>query len=92
MTHVEDSTDKELYRFENYYDNAAGVYYKDGGKQSIVSFTEVKSMNDKEYFEVDLSGDRIVFRLSSKMYKHYTKVCNKNEESIVRNQYKVEEK
>ncbi len=32
MTHVEDSTDKELYRFENYYDNAAGVYYKDGGK------------------------------------------------------------
>ena len=58
-------------------------HYKDGGKQSIVSFTEVKSMNDKEYFEVDLSGDRIVFRLSSNMYKHYTKVCNKNEESII---------
>ena len=58
-------------------------HFKDGGKQSIVSFTEVKAMDDKEYFDVDLSGDRIVFRLSSRMYKHYSKVCNKNEESII---------
>lgn len=58
-------------------------HFKDGGKQSIVSFTEVKSMDDKEYYDVDLSTDRIVFRLSSRMYKHYSKVCNKNEESII---------
>ncbi len=58
-------------------------HFKDGGKQSIVSFTEVKAMDDKEYFDVDLSSDRIVFRLSSRMYKHYSKVCNKNEESII---------
>ena len=41
-------------------------HYRDGGKQSIVSFTEVRAMNDKEFFDVDLSGDRIVFRLSAK--------------------------
>lgn len=58
-------------------------HYRDGGKQSIVSFTEVRTMNDKEFFEVDLSSDRIVFRLSSKMYKHYTKISKKNEESVI---------
>lgn len=58
-------------------------HFKDGGKQSIVSFTEVNRLNDKEYYEVDLSGDRIVFRLSSKMFKHYAKVSKKNEESII---------
>lgn len=58
-------------------------HYRDGGKQSIVSFTEVRAMNDKEYFDVDLSGDRIVFRLSSRMYKHYNKVSKKNEESVI---------
>ena len=58
-------------------------HYRDGGKQSIVSFTEVRAMDDKEYYDVDLGGDRIVFRLSSRMYKHYNKVCKKNEESII---------
>ena len=58
-------------------------HYRDGGKQYIVSFTEVRAMNDKEYFDVDLSGDRIVFRLSSRMYKHYNKVSKKNEESVI---------
>lgn len=58
-------------------------HYRDGGKQSIVSFTEVRAMDDKEFFDVDLSGDRIVFRLSSRMYKHYNKVSKKNEESII---------
>ena len=58
-------------------------HYKDGGKQSIVSFTEVKSLDGEDYYEVELGGDRIVFRLPSKMYKHYTKVCNKNEETII---------
>lgn len=58
-------------------------HYREGGKQSIVSFTEVISMNDKEYFEVDLSTDRIIFRLSSRMFKHYNKVCKKNEESVI---------
>ena len=58
-------------------------HYRDGGKQSIVSFTEVRAMNDKEFFDADLSGDRIVFRLSSRMYKHYNKVSKKNEESII---------
>lgn len=58
-------------------------HYRDGSKQSIVSFTEVRSMDDKEFFDVDLSSDRIVFRLSSRMYKHYNKVSKKNEESII---------
>ena len=58
-------------------------HYRDGGKQSIVSFTEVRKMNDKEFFEVDLSGERIVFRLSSRMYKHYNKISKKNEESVI---------
>lgn len=58
-------------------------HYRDGGKQSIVSFTEVRKMNDKEFYDVDLSGDRIVFRLSSKMFKYYNKVSKKNEESVI---------
>lgn len=58
-------------------------HFKEGGKQSIVSFTEVNRLNDKEFYEVDLSGDRIVFRLSSKMFKSYNKVSKKNEESII---------
>ena len=40
-------------------------------------------LNDNAYYETDLSGDRIVFRLSSKMFKYYNKVCKKNEESII---------
>lgn len=58
-------------------------HFKDGGKQSIVSFTEVNKLNDNSYYETDLSGDRIVFRLSNKMFKYYNKVCKKNEESII---------
>lgn len=58
-------------------------HYRDGSKQSIVSFTEVRSMDDKEFFDVDLSSDKIVFRLSSRMYKHYNKVSKKNEESVI---------
>lgn len=58
-------------------------HYKDGGKQSIVSFTPVKALDDKEFYEVDLGGERIVFRLPTKMHKHYSKVSKKNEESII---------
>ena len=58
-------------------------HYKDGGKKSIVSFTEVRNMDGEECFKFDLSGNRIVFKLSPKMYKQYKKVCNKNEESII---------
>ena len=58
-------------------------HYKDGWKKSIVSFTEVRSMEGKEYYEYDLSRNRIVFKLSPQMYKRYSRACNKNEESII---------
>lgn len=58
-------------------------HYKEGGKQSIVSFTPVKALDDKEYYEVDLGGERIAFRLPTKMHKHYSKISKKNEESII---------
>lgn len=58
-------------------------HYHDGGKQSIVSFVEKVSLQDEDYYQVDLSGDRICINLPKKMYKQYCKVASKNEESII---------
>lgn len=57
---------------------------RNAGK-SIISFAEQKSLKDDGYYSINLDGERIVFGLSSKMYKQYSKVCKKNPESVIVN-------
>ena len=58
-------------------------HYHDGGKQSIVSFVEKVALDGQDYYQVDLSSDRICINMPKKMYKQYCKISNKNEESVI---------
>ncbi len=56
---------------------------KEGNRKSIVSFQEDKNLKDNDHYTFNLDGDRIVFGLSSKMHKQYSKIASKNEEQVI---------